>query len=448
MYNNTRSNSILPLTRCFELRTPRIDVIVGLVLIAVTGCKTTEGESACAWFDDPAMCQEAGDDEASDAGDGDAPCILAPDGAVRAVHQCTGTLDATLSFTAIGKTCSEHLGSEGCVEEHVFGLGVEPYELAKVIACCDPYEPETSDIDVYIDYCSADMTQQICHTISTRIKNLIDDGQLPKTAESTALQTYIAENEDECYSALWAGNVTMVPGQLQSSWTVPNKAAWAAVIQDLTVTVNSGVISDITAPELESDFIECDGIDYNNDQIFEEAAQPTPVLPLHLQLASVSRLGLTGPTIIDDPVVGLGLLASAATGCLAPFCSDASIAIDPKSSTGTIEDLNLFVDGTFTLSSGTSTFAIDRGSVRLYGVSSGRHNAGPNSSSLEFPPRSMVFTVAGASGAGVRLVLMSNSTSVVAKLAGGTWTLEKFSLDYIDRSGDTWLLAVPATTWK
>src|SRR5262245_8453463 len=87
------------------------------------GCYRTEGEPACPWFNDPQECLEEGDDEVGDGAPAP-PCILVPDGSTRTLHQCTGSLTASLSFMALGKTCPEALGSEdACEEEHVFGIG-------------------------------------------------------------------------------------------------------------------------------------------------------------------------------------------------------------------------------------------------------------------------------------------------------------------------------------
>jgi hypothetical protein len=242
---------------------------VPLALGFVLACTTAEGVPACPWFNDPEECLEEGDDEVGDTPA--APCILIPDGSTRTLHQCTGSLMASLSFTALGKSCPDALGSQdACEEKHGFGIEHEPYPMAKVVACCDPYDPGTSDLDEYVAHCAADMTQQICQTIATRLQQLIDEGDLPKTAESTALQTYVAENEDACYAALWGGNDSPTPGQVIGSWIVPNKPAWSAVLQDLTVSIVASAITDVTLPPDEAQYLECTGVQYNNDQVFEE----------------------------------------------------------------------------------------------------------------------------------------------------------------------------------
>lgn len=428
-------------------------MVMSLAGIGLGSCKTAETESACTWVYSPDECKsEEGDDEVGDdVDDGDEPnagpaCITQEDGTTRTVHQCHGALSGRIAFTALGKSCPEALGSEeDCMEIHDFGT--EPYELTKVMACCDPYEDD-SDLEEYQTFCAADLAQQICSSVSTRIKKLIDDGDIPKVAESVAIQKWIATNQDKCFEAFWAGNMADEPGALAGTWTVPNKPEWQALIQGFTVTIDAASIDDVSLPADPANYVDCTDNSHNNTEIFESQAS-SPGITYELTLASGSRASLSGPQVMGGHVSGAQIFASQASDCMAPWCSTASFAVDATEGSWTLDDMNLFVDGDAMLGNGSASLAIDRASIRLYETSSGVIFTDRSGAEIhELRPGAVHFVAAGASSTGIGLYLLSNASPITAHESESGWVFDGFILEHVDVDGNTWTLTLPPMTWN
>ncbi len=433
-----------------------IAVLLLSIGLCAHGCSTTETEPACSWVVSPDECigiddgKSDGNDEVGESGgesDSGPACISEPDGTTRTLHQCNGNIAGSISFTALGKTCAETLGAQSACEE-IHSFGAEPYELSKVVACCDPWGPD-SDIDEYLTYCSVDMVQQICSSISTRLKKLIDDGELPATAETTAIQKWIATNQGECYKALWGGNMADQPGEVVGSWAVPNKLAWKTLVKDFTVTIDASAATDVKLPEDLADYIDCVDNNYNNTEIFESNTPSPPGITNTFALASAAEASLLGPFLWGGRVSGAEHLASQASGCTSPWCSNARITVASNRGTWTLEDMNLFVDGTTTLDNGELSLDVDCASIRLYGISPGVIVEEPSGAAVyEVPPGTAHFLVAGASSQGIGLYLLTNSSPIRARESGTGWSFDQFVLELVDGNGAAWMLRLPTTIWK
>lgn len=343
-------------------------------------------------------------------------------------------------------SCPEVLGSaSACQELHEFGT--EPYLLTQVMACCDPYGDE-SDLDEYLDFCAADLAQQICSSMSLRIEHLINDGMLPKTAESTAIQKWIATHQNDCFDALWVGNQGSEPGELAGSWSVPNKPAWKVLIKDFTITIDSAAVIDVSLPEGAVDYLDCTNNAHNDTEIFESMVPSSPGIIYDISLASAGPASLSGPIVMGGPVTGAESLTSQANDCAEPWCSNARLTVDGPSGTWQIEDMNLFVNGRAALQNGSAMLPIERASVRLHETSVGSFVTDISGTVYTIPARGAHFVVSGASEVGVGLQLLSNASPITAHASVSGWMFDGFVLDHVDANGDTWTLTLPSMTWN
>lgn len=422
---------------------------------AMVGCKTQSTQTACVWVFSSEECDEPdqSDDEVGNSDEsGEEPegpaCIAAADGTTRTLHQCMGGFEAGIAFTAIGKTCPSLLGSEAaCEEQHLFGS--EPYPMTKVMACCDPYD-DASDHDEYLNFCAADLAQQICTSVSERLKALIDDGQIPASAEAVNLQNWIATHQGECFTALWAGNTATMPGQLESEWVVPNEPGWQVVIQDFTITVKSGGVVDVRLPDDPDEYIDCVDAGYNDVEVFESNVPASPGAVTDYVLGSASGdVILRGPELFGGPVTGNEALAALAGQCAPPWCSTLELAIDPDGRAWSLVDLSLYISGPASLGNGSARLDVERASARLYSSSRGvitQDSAG--GIAYEVPVGAAHFLVTGASDLGVGLYMLENTSPLVLHESRGLWSIDAFGLQYVDIDGATWSVSVPATSWN
>jgi hypothetical protein len=424
--------------------------LVGIGL-GMQGCSTTETEAACVWIHTPDECPppgEAGDEvNGPEEGDQELPCIAVYDGTTRTLHQCHGGLTGRISFTALGKDCPQSLGSESdCQELHEFGS--EPYELTRVMACCDPLVEE-SDVDEYLISCAADLAQQICTSMSMRIEDMINDGTIPKTAESTAMQKWIATHQKDCFESLWIDNTATEPGELAGSWSIPNQLAWQAVIKDFKLTIETAAVSDVSLPQDPADYVDCTDSKHNDTEIFESMVPWSPGITRGFALASEAPATLSGPVLMGGPVRATEFLTSRSNQCANPWCSTSRITVDARSGSWALEDMNLFVNGAPRLGNGNAQLEIERASVRLYHTSTGRVSADARSTlTYEIQPRQAHFIATGASMAGMGIYLLSNASPIIAHQTSTGWVFDGFVLDHVDAQGNSWVLTLPPMAWN
>ena len=285
---------------------PRLYLAAPLAIL-LSGCaQEKELEEICEWVVNPEECQEDGAGETGGGVEDDEPtdspaCVVTADGQTRTVYQCAGSFSASLAFNTLLGDCGQTLGDPGwCDEVHEFGPLADPYEMPAVMACCDAGEPVGDEL---VKHCGADMVEQICRSVPTRLQNLIDEGAFP-VGENQAqkLQGWLAEHQQDCYDKLY--KLTEVPGELASvAWLVNggNNGKWPS-LDNFTIKIDSAKVDYAYLPENEDDHLSCTDNDLNNTEIFEDSSPPSPGINSITYLGQSPLVWITGPEFFGGPV--------------------------------------------------------------------------------------------------------------------------------------------------
>lgn len=244
-----------------------------LCVVSAVGCGHDERdyEEPCAYVISPEECDEPMDE------DGEAQlepsCTYEPDGLLRTVFQCNGQLTATIQFQTLIGDCPQLLGkAQACQQSHQFGVGLDPYDMPAVMACCDV---EGVSADEVLVHCAADMVEQVCRSIPVRMQELIDGEALKdkKVAKKQvqALQDWLEANPLKCRAALL--HHAEVPGEVESrSFEVPNSADWS-LIKDFTITLDEAVVESAVVPEDPSEQLSCSDAHLNDAALLRVPAR-------------------------------------------------------------------------------------------------------------------------------------------------------------------------------
>ena len=246
---------------------------------ALVSCADDEhGHSdPCIFVISPEECdQEPSGDDLAHEDDPNAPsCTTEPDGLLRTVFQCNGHVKATIQFHTLIGDCPQLLGkAQACQQSHEFGVGLDPYEMPSVMACCDA---EGVPEDEVLVYCAADMVDQVCRSIPLRMQELIDgeslDGKKVAKKQAQALQGWLAANPQKCREALL--HHSEVPGIVEArSFKAPNSSDWK-LIKDFTITLNEAVVESTSLPEDPAEQLACSDSHFNDTELFQGAASGT-----------------------------------------------------------------------------------------------------------------------------------------------------------------------------
>ena len=426
---------------------------VAPLVIVLGGCaEEKELEPICDWVDGPGECEDPGGETGGAAEDEEptdpAPCTLSADGHTRTVYQCAGGFSASLAFNTLLGDCGQTLGDPGwCDEVHEFGPLADPYEVPAVMACCDAEEPV--DEDELLKYCRADMVEQICRSVPTRLQNLIDEDAFP-VGENQAqeLQGWLAEHQQDCYDMLHQPSDT--PGELTPiSWLVNggNNGKWPS-LNNFTIKIDSAKVDYAYLPEDAEDHRSCDDNDLNNTEVFEDTIPTSPGINSITHLDPSPLVWVTGPEIFGAPVSGHGSLASQASGCVAPWCSVLEITANDATGHWTLEELELFGDGPVILTNGGMSLLVDRAAIRLYQVGRGTIQVLRDGSQVHsLQPGEAHFVISGV-GVFADLHWGTNASPITARETAAGWSIDPFIIEHLDDKGETWTIGVPQTTWN
>jgi hypothetical protein len=420
----------------------------------LSGCANEqELTEICEWVNDPNECQgeSTGDGETGGEPESDyPPCTLSGDGQARTVYQCDGEFAASLSFKTLLGDCAQTFGDASlCTEDHTFGALDEPYEMPAVMACCDPDAPPSQD-DL-LRYCSSDMVEQLCRSVTTRLQKLIDDGALP-VGENQAqkLQNWLADNQQSCYTALY--HPTAIPGTLgQAAWLINDgkNGDWS-LLNDFTITMEHAQVSSVSLPGDPADYLACHDNDYNNTEIFEDEVPSTPGFGSVSYLVDSPLAAVTGPELLGGRVSAVGRFTSLASACADPWCSWLELSTDDRSDVWTLDELELFGDGPLSMTNGSASIMVERVAIRLYEKGFGTvsiDRIGARVHTLR--PGAAHFVVSGVgSGLVYDLRWASNASPITVHDHDGGWTVDSFVIEHVDRSGERWTIAIPPTTWN
>lgn len=388
---------------------------------------------------------EVGDGD-GDPGDGDGYACTTEDGnGVRTTYQCNGHLTASISFKTLLGGCAETLGSESwCTESHSFGVGHEPYDMPAVMACCDPKGVSEDDLRLY---CAADLVEQVCLSISTRIKALIEqaDSDLIKV-QAANLLWWFNINTQKCFDAFHKQDV---PGKIGPvSWKLNggDNKNWPA-LKDFTITVSEAVVESASLPADESDYRECVDDSGNNGEIFEERGPVAPARDVDVyHLGDSFNVAILGPDLPGGGRVHGEVKTTSQSICAAPWCSALELGND--SGRVVIDDLRLYADGLTVVTAGEMPIEVDGLTLRLYGrLLPHPYFDNGGGSSYAIDRGAAHFLVSGFIGGAPGVRWVSNTSPITAHESDGGWTLGALTLGYVDSLG-TWEAAIPATVWN
>lgn len=439
-------------------------LVLTTALLGLFGCADeAELEPLCSWVISKDECpgnetggddgdnQLGGDDDGAEAGP---LCVAVAKGYERTVHQCDGSLSVAISFNTLLGDCGKTLGNPAlCSELHLFGPTKDAYEMPAVMACCSPFKGE--DQGTYLQYCAADMIEQLCKSIPVRLQKYIDDGRFAiGENQAQKLQNWLAKqsSQQDCYNTLYEASMDPdSPGQLSNaSWLVNkgNNSAWT-LLNDFTITVNSGVVDTVSLPEDTEQHIACSDNSYNNTELFEDTIPRSPGIHTITTMASAGSATVFGPELLGGRVHGVGRLSSLADSCQAPWCSTLEITADRGAGQWTLEELELFADGAVSLSNGSVKVLIERSAIRLYHVGLGTIRP-DRSGALVYTldTRAANFVITGVGGDVYDLRWAVNASPITARMTAKGWVLDSFVIEHEDSKGQRWVVTVGATSWE
>ena len=358
-------------------------------------------------------------------------------------YQCTGAFFARVGATYDG---DDYLIFVPGNSNTPFGDGWEPYEQAKVIACCGEYDYETDfeDQPTVAESCMLDFRQQACISIAVGLAKLIDDGDIPNPlGKATDIQNWIAQNTTACIAGLV--DTDPDPLRLEALWNLPSTGPWSPQLSDVFVEViyASLTADGVYAPEGGPDT--CESLNDNNQEVFTD--QTVPPLSAGFDVTLESGGGfLLGPVYQGARVSGSGDFGSLTTSCTDPTCSAAHFSVD---STGVwaIDRMQLFVDGPLVVSNGTDDETIDDARIELWRQVQGTVQVTRMGTQYVIPAGAGFFVISGKSGGEVVTIPVPNATSITATLTAGEWAVSPFDLVYVDDASNTWTLTVGSSDW-
>jgi hypothetical protein len=408
--------------------------------------------------DPPPGSDETGGGGGETGGDGETggPTELGPDECVHNVSddevgyrmQCEGALFTTLEFNLpLGYDCESSLGAELCSQHHVFGPSNDTYEAPDVMACCgEAWDSQYSD--VYFQYCSYDVIQQVCVSIAKRLESYILAGAFATHAgQASKLQSWIAENYGECFKAMRQNDTNPGPAAIESHWAIPNDPAWGA-IENMVLYIDAGTESTgVFRPASPADWLVCNGAHGNNDEVFEDTTTPNGGVVVGVDLIAGVLGELVGPEIF-------GGLVSASTmfemSCLAHGCPTALFSHDASETALTLEDLNLYTQA-FDVTNGSAWLTVERARVELWGPVPGVAKYDPTTGKLlgyTIPKGEARFLLAGASGSSHNRFIGSNATDLEISVQNEVWVVGSFVIEYEDGGGNVWTLTLAESAWQ
>ncbi len=423
-----------------------------LPLITLTACGETSdpaeggfGDSASASADETGGTGQ--NPENPDVGPGlldPGECLADPrEGAWGYKYQCGGAFFAEVGATYDGEDYSVFVPSNYTTG---FGENWEPYEHAKVIACCGEYDFDASltDQPTVAENCLLDFRQQACLSIAVGLAKLIDDGTIPSFGgKAIDVQNWIAQNSTACIAGLVDTHPS--PTRLEARWELPANGPWAPQLSDVYVEVfyaqllETGIYAPEDGPAI------CTSLNDNNNVFFTDQTQPPLSAGFDVKLESGSG-SLLGPVYLGGRVSGAGSFASLTTACTDPNCSYAQFSTD-ASGTWAIDRMQLFVDGRLIVSNGTDEETLDDVRIELYRQVLGTVQTTLLGTQYVIPARAAHFVVSGKSGDDIVTLAVPNATEITATMSAGEWTVDPFDLVYVDDASNTWTLTVGSSDW-
>ena len=375
---------------------------------------------------------------------GDNECLIKPqEGSYGYKYQCNGWFLAKIAGNYNGDELSYFIPAASAT---LFGNEHEPYEHAKVMACCGGgYDPELymNDQPQFAENCLMDFRQQACRSMAQGLKLLLESGEVPSLYKPkvTEIQTWLAQHVTECIDGLV--DTHSFASFLQATWNLPEDGPWAPDLQDVHLEISTAAITDLHLPD---DFVTCESL-YDNDTEFFVDESQLPLTGGTWDVLLESGGGsLIGPVYDGGRVSGAGEFASLETSCTTPFCSTARLSEDPSAGVWALDELILRAEGDLVLTNGTDTERITDGKIELYTQAQGVISSGATGPLYTIPAHKAQFIVVGASGDVASLPLV-NTTEISATQTGTGWSFAPFEIEYTDSLSNTWTLTVGTLDW-
>jgi len=396
--------------------------------------------------------------------------------AVGVRHQCLGDVEIYIEFDHTGNAGSEDCADfEGlipalpdesaqtlCYENHT--IGAEPYDQARVASCCGAWGDEsweleatstTDDPDVlpYVASCELDLAQQVCLSIQRRLRYHRDTNHFGAGNLKTQMNNmiiWLGENTPGCTAAIISNDSEATPLTLDSYYQVPNDAEkWPSVL-DFTITVDVSNITGFTLPASEMDWIECYGIEGNDEWTLPEPWQEMSGNSYDTFLTSAMTVSLSGPVFQGGRVTASQPMHSEDNSCADPWCSWATYVEDTTVGGWEISEMEIYATDAVTMTNGTSSYDIE--DVHISTIWAPGYidypTGGPTTYVIDAGDAWFALTGRG-SGKAIEIPV-SNSTNIEAiySTASGEWSLSAFELEFIDYNTDSWEIGFPASTWE
>jgi hypothetical protein len=292
----------------------------------------------------------------------------------------------------------------------------------------------------YAENCLLDFRQQACFSMAIGLATLINNGTVPDVLKPKAIeiQHYFADHIDECIAEFKFDEDTAPHFLENARWDLPDDGPWSpAELSDVYVKVNFALITDLFQPEQPDT---CTDLDSNNGYVF--TPPPLPLINVYDVDLDEGGGGIVGP----NRITASAPFASLSTDCTDPHCSLATFSTE--GSDFAVDQMLLYVDGDLRVTNGIDSEAISNARLELYGQAHGNITGGGRRPTLHtIPPGQAQFLVVGHAIDEWVTIPVMNSTAIVAREAGGSWTVDAFALEYVDDAGSTWTVRVDTTDW-
>ncbi|MCA9697835.1 MAG: autotransporter outer membrane beta-barrel domain-containing protein [Myxococcales bacterium] len=425
-----------------ERNTPHLVVV--MMLASTLGCGSTLDAA-----------EDGHDDEASaygESADGDPPsgplqpgvCIAdyRDEYTIGQKYQCNGAHLSHLGLTYNNVDYLFYMPSDGTGG---FGQGYEPYEHTRVMACCGKQELELpiAELPTLAENCLLDARQQLCISLTNYLAFLINDGQFPGAAKKEALelQNWIAAHTQTCMDGLVDDN--SLHEVLQARWDLPENSDWSPVLSKVHFEVHQVGLLGAYLPEFPEP---CASLDENNDDPLK--LTPQPVGPPNFIALEQGDAAIVGPDYGTGPISGSINLASTATQCIDPWCSQANLSQDPKGN-WSLDAMVLYGSGDLSVHDNSDNEIIEGTRVELQASAKGHWTLEGGAPVYRIPAGAAHFIVTGRYDDELVTLPLPNSSEIIANHNGQSgWSFAPFEIGYRDDLGQPWTLQIQASRWR
>jgi hypothetical protein len=358
------------------------------------------------------------------------------------VHQCAGEILA--QSTASGIPGADLVQFGNSVEG-------ESYAEPKVMACCDPLEPEGSS-EPHLWNCYLDLVETLSRSLPIRIVDAVKSSGPAVKNQATKLANYIADADGQnlCKEAFLADSefaaweIDDLQAPLQHTWVLANDPGYAAeasewpLIEDPEIYIDA-TVDGIFLPPNPVDWIECVDQGKSDSQSFLVPSEDSPDYAFTINLGDAVLVGLTTQ---DGTFTANPELSAQDNDCSGLGCS--SISFSEDAGTWTVHSLVLHSAGPTEVSNRTTSFTADFFRVELVGPVTAT-SLGPNKFAI--PMLVHTFVLSGSLEGVPHILSGTNLTDIVVENRAGVWGTNSFALRYVDSDAQPWDLTIGAASW-